>query len=411
MLATDGRPALNAPRWFLLSLLAVPLCACPAEPVGAADAASADEGGDATSAQADAAPAADDGGAGATDAGLLESPDAELAGLDGGSTAADAGPVTADASPPAADAGPAARPDAWTPFAGSCDPAFPGAPTGSWRHPVKSPAIAAEGSPNHRVRDQVVSPGEATSLRAHFTYGVFDADLPDEDAEVWLRRCPGWEMLGTVTLDGDGVGWAAMPTDLPKGEYAVRVMLLGDGTTADGVLAVWPQGTQALVTDLDGTMTTDDWQAYQDVIGLGSADLYPDANTAMNLWAAKGYRLLYLTARPQLISRYSREWLVSQAFPAGPLMLFEDGTAWVSTDAEKVAFKGGRIQEIAAKGVAWRAAYGNATTDIDAYANASIPKADTYIIGANAGASGTQAVTSYTDHLPVVAGYPDAVQP
>lgn len=36
------------------------------------------------------------------------------------------------------------------------------------------------------------------------------------------------------------------------------------------------------------------------------------------------------------------------------------------------------------------AAYGNATTDITAYADAGIPKAATYIIGSNGGKDGTQ---------------------
>lgn len=37
-------------------------------------------------------------------------------------------------------------------------------------------------------------------------------------------------------------------------------------------------------------------------------------------------------------------------------------------------------------------AYGNATTDIAAYAAGGIAKANTYIIGPNAGASGTQPI-------------------
>ncbi len=398
-------------RTSLLALLALSsaLAGCPGDPA-VGPAADAGWGGDigGVVAPGDAQTTGlDDAASSAADTGTEA--------RDGGAEAPDAGPEPADAASPSSPDASTAGPDdagAGGPFGGACSPDFPGAPTGEWRHPVKSPGITLQGTPNHRVRDQVVSPGEATSLRVRFTYGVFDADMPDEDAEVWLRRCPGWELLGTVTTDSDGIAWAQMPTDLPKGEYAVRFMLLGDGTTAEGMLAVWPAGTQAVVTDLDGTMTTDDWQAWQDVLGLGSADMYPEANTAMDLWAAKGYRLLYLTARPQLVSRYSRQWLADQRFASGPLMLSEDGTPWNSTDAEKVAFKGGRLIEIASKGVFWRAAYGNATTDIEAYDDAAIPKADTYIIGPNAGVDDTQPLSDgYGDHLPTIGGYPDAVQP
>jgi len=319
-----------------------------------------------------------------------------------------------DASLP--DAGPdvVAETDAGivaTAFAGDCPAAFPGVATRSWRHPIGAALVTAQGSPNHRSRDQVVSPGEPVSVRAHFTYGVFDKDLEDEEVQVWLRRCPGWELLGTFVTDDGGVVLAPMPTDLAKGEYRLAFLVQGDGTRADGLLAVWPAGTQAVVTDVDGTLTTDDWQAVEDVLGLGEGDMYPDANTAMASWAKKGYRLLYLTGRPQIINRYTREWLDSQGFPTGPVQLTDSGDQIWPTDEAVRAFKAGRLTQLAGKGVIWRAAYGNALTDIGAYADAHIDKADTYIVGPNAGVDGTQAVSSYAAHLPVVAGYPPAAQP
>jgi len=48
-------------------------------------------------------------------------------------------------------------------------------------------------------------------------------------------------------------------------------------------------------------------------------------------------------------------------------------------------------------------AYGNATTDIAAYADGGIPKADTYIIGEHAGEQGTQPLyNDYTYHYSTV---------
>ena len=46
------------------------------------------------------------------------------------------------------------------------------------------------------------------------------------------------------------------------------------------------------------------------------------------------------------------------------------------------------------------AAYGNADTDITAYANVEIPQGRTFIIGPNAGNGGTVAIPNgdYTDH-------------
>jgi len=39
----------------------------------------------------------------------------------------------------------------------------------------------------------------------------------------------------------------------------------GDSSVAEGTFAVWPKGVQVTVTDIDGTLTTSDWQAIQDV--------------------------------------------------------------------------------------------------------------------------------------------------
>ncbi|MBI5548481.1 MAG: hypothetical protein HY901_31755 [Deltaproteobacteria bacterium] len=377
--------------------LAAALLACEEPPAGSTT------GSDGSTSQDSGADAAQEAAADARLGGPDATPEVPV---DAGEQVSDGGIAVADAAMPAADTG-----SVTTPFAGQCEAAFPGTPTGTWRHPTASAIVVGQGGPNHRARDLVVSPGEQVSVRAHFTYGVMDKDLQDEDVEVWLRRCPDWMKLATLTTDTDGVVMAAMPADLPKGEYRLRFLVMGDGASTDGVLAVWPAGTQAIVTDIDGTLTTSDWQAVQDVVGLGEADMYPDANAVMLQWAAKGYRLLYLTGRPQVVSRYTREWVEARGFPPGPVQLNDDlGTFW-PLESNVQEFKAGRLTEIAGKGVFWRVAYGNATTDIGAYAETGIPKADTFIIGEHAGEEGTVAVSSYAEHLPVAAAYPDAVQP
>lgn len=326
---------------------------------------------------------------------------------DAGDAAPDVGELSADAGDEPLDGGALAT----TPFGGECESPFPGVASGSWRHSFATPLATAQGGPNHRIRDRVLSPGESAELRGLFTYGAFDKDLEDEDVELWLRRCPGWERVATATTSHDGIVHVALPTDLPKGEYTVRYLVLGDGTMAEGVVAVWPPGTQAIVTDVDGTLTTSDWQAVGDVVLGRDAEMYDDADTAIGLWAAKGYRLLYLTGRPQAVNRYSVTWLRDHGFPRGPVQLTDEAGQVFPTDSSVRVFKADRLREIRAKGVTWTAAHGNATTDIGAYADAAIPKADTYIVGPYAGEEQTQAVSSYTDRLPDIAAYPDARQP
>jgi phosphatidate phosphatase PAH1 len=72
-------------------------------------------------------------------------------------------------------------------------------------------------------------------------------------------------------------------------------------------------------------------------------------------------------------------------------------------------FKGGWLNEMKERvQVSWVAAYGNASTDISAYADAGIPKERTFIIGPHAGEGGTVAIQgSYENHLSTVEQLPD----
>jgi hypothetical protein len=362
-----------------------------ASDTGSGDSA-ADTGTNDAAADADA-----DVDAGASDAG-------DDAGLDGGE--ADAG-ETDGGDADAGDAGP-------TPgiYRGHCDAPFPDLPTARWTHRWLTPITTAQGAPNHRVRDLILAPGESSRLRGRFTYGIADKDLEDEEVELWVQTCPDWESWGTYTTDDDGIVWADVSGKLAPGDYRVRFFVRGDGSTADGVIAVWRAGMQVVITDVDGTLTTSDWQAIQDVAFGPDAEMYEDADTVMQAWEAKGYRIVYLTGRPQYINRYTRNWLAGHAFPRGPIHLTEQALDVIPTDAFVRSFKAEFLDDLRNRvGVVWRPAYGNATTDIGAYDDDGIPKADTYIIGTHAGEDGTQAVSSYTAHLPTLATNPDAVQP
>lgn len=358
-------------------------------------------GGDADAGVSDDAGSPADAGPEATDAGIFDAGPGDAGPTDAGP--ADGGRLDAGAT----DAGPAA--DAW---AGHCDAPFTAPAEVDWNHPLGAGYATALGDPNHRVRDLVLAVGEAGALRGRFTYGTVDKDLEDEDVEVFVQTCPGWEDWGTARTDSDGIVWVDVPADLPKGDYRVRMVVLGDGTTADGAIAVWPPGVEAVVTDVDGTLTTSDWQAVQDVAFGPDAEMYAGADAAMQRWAEKGYRLVYLSGRPQFVNRYSRQWLERHAFPFGPIHLTEQAVDVIPTDSFVRTFKAEWIADLQTRvGVVFRAAYGNATTDIGAYDDAGIPKADTWIVGDNAGADGTGAIGSYVDHVAVIAGYPDAVPP
>lgn len=328
-----------------------------------------------------------------------------------GMIASDGGAADLGGQPDAGETRDAAQqPDMIPVFGGQCEAEAPVVAAASWNHPAAAAAAVMMGEANHRIHDVILAPGQTDSLVAHFAYGLVDKDLEDEAVELWFRRCPEWESWGTLTTGSDGRTTFAVPGDLPAGEYRVRYVVKGDLTTADGVIAVWPPGTQVVVTDVDGTLTTSDWEMFEDLLGGADAEMYADADDAVVTWLLKGYRIFYLTGRPQVLNRYSRGWLHDNNFPFGPQQ-FAQAESIFPTDESVGQYKLDRLSQLAGMGVAWRVAYGNALTDVHAYGDTPIAKQDTYIIGPNAGAEGTQAITGYTDHLVTIAAYPDATQP
>jgi phosphatidate phosphatase PAH1 len=121
---------------------------------------------------------------------------------------------------------------------------------------------------------------------------------------------------------------------------------------------------------------------------MGGADHLTQA------WAAKGYTIVYLTARTHDLRAESRSWLEDLGFPTGPLIT-ENGA---KADVYKTLWLKRMIQSFGWEVVA---AYGNADTDITAYDNAGIAKDRTFIVGPLAGMSGTQPIANldFTNHI------------
>ncbi|MBI5610893.1 MAG: hypothetical protein HY902_18585 [Deltaproteobacteria bacterium] len=326
---------------------------------------------------------------------------------------------TASATPPAEADLTSASKLPWNPVTaqdgsitgGHCSATVPVLAKTGWRHKTKSTADALMGAPNHRIRDVIVLPGQTAKLRGRFAYGSIDKDLEDEVIELWVQKCPNWQLVGSGLTDGDGVVWLDVPA-LPAGDYRVRMIARGDGSFADGLVAVWPKGVQVVVSDIDGTLTTSDWELFKDVFGKKSAAMYADADKAIRTWTGKGYRVLYLTGRPQIYNRYSRNWLDTHNLPLGVVRLTDDVGDVVPSESGVQEFKTQVLKDLLASHAAvLKAGHGNAVTDIGAYQAAGIPNADLWIVGPHAGEQGSAKVVSYTKLLPTLAKYPAAKQP
>ena len=242
--------------------------------------------------------------------------------------------------------------------------------------------------------------------RTGTTNGLFSTPLPGEWVSLWYYdpTSAAWQMIGRGQTDANGhydlpsTGFVA-PNDQP-----VYAMLEADGSCAIHYNHLMPPGSKFVVVDIDGTLTTADSELYMQTedptyvpMMLANADKMTQA------WAAKGYPVVYLTARPDVYRVETRGWLADLGFPIGPVITAQ---AVEAADVYKTIWLTRMITDFGWVAVA---AYGNADTDITAYGNLSIPLADTFIIGPEGGMGGTVAIQNndYTDHIATfIAGMP-----
>jgi phosphatidate phosphatase PAH1 len=158
----------------------------------------------------------------------------------------------------------------------------------------------------------------------------------------------------------------------------------------------------AIVTDIDATLTTSDNEFLTQLLtGSHEPEERPGGADLINAYAERGYYVLYLTSRPdgapvglsgESTTDATLRWLTEHGYPVDPArtrLMLAPGLVFGASSAD---YKGGALLDMQAEGFEFAYAYGNATSDIDAYAAAQIPKDDTFIIGPEGGTSETIAV-------------------
>jgi phosphatidate phosphatase PAH1 len=316
----------------------------------------------------------------------------------------------------------------------ACPPPVPERGEAGWKHTRTEHFVVALGPAHHRGPDVVVRTGEPQVLIAKFAYGDLDKDLKDETVDIYAQRdvrCSKWAWLGSATtsreedngtqqgiMDDGGRVYFTVPGDkqLAVGVHAIRMQVRGDRTVAALNLFVIERETDIVVFDIDGTLTTGDKEITKEVLaGLADTTYIPEeyakGSDVVNEYARKGYLVVYLTGRPDLLKTQTVHWLVKKGFPAGVVRL-TDTLHQIRPKQDGVGkYKRDVLLRLTGQQVNIAAAYGNAETDIWAFAEAGIPKSRTYIIGKYAGKDETLPLTSYTSHLPVIKSLPKAPTP
>ena len=148
---------------------------------------------------------------------------------------------------------------------------------------------------------------------------------------------------------------------------------------------------QAVIFDIDGTLTPKPWfyNTARD-----------DSTAAVQLYAASGYKIIYLSARRRMFQSGIPGWLTKNKFPEGSIQVPQ-----TSIDgSDHAAFKTRILNEFAENGWSFVAAYGDSTTDFEAYSAVGIDKDHIFAlrrVGKDTCQQGVWAecLDSWTDHL------------
>ena len=333
---------------------------------------------------------------------------AGTAGATGTSTGASSGTATTGGTT-ASDVGVGACPPV-----PACDgPPPPSGPAEPWRH-TSSELIVLSGSPNHRIRDMFYRPGDPQWLIGKFAYGLVDKDLKDEDVDVWVRRgCTGdWEWLGTATTTVDGqmgtiegvedtggrVYFQIPPAQaLDLGRHRVHMVVRGDLSAVDGIIEVVEPGTRLFVSDVDGTLTTQENEEFTALLTGTTPDANPFAAEALGILAAKGFRPYYLTARPEFLVERTREFLAVRGFPPG--VIHTTTTLTGATGNAAVLYKSDDLFVLEGRDLLPSWAFGNTVSDAEAYDTVGIDPLSARIFFQYTDALGGRRIESYAELL------------
>jgi phosphatidate phosphatase PAH1 len=219
----------------------------------------------------------------------------------------------------------------------------------------------------------VTSAGTATQmLEGWISYTIFDQALDDEDVDVFACRAGEWQRVGIARTDDEGHFALRLSGDarLPIGMRDLFVSVVGDRTGVGFLAYVAPQGSPLLVSDVDGTLTSSE-NAFLETIALGTE---PDAHTgaarAYDTTTAKGYQVVYVTARGNQYTTATREWLAHKFFPRGPVRLSPSFLTLPGGDT--VDYKTQTIAALVAAGLEAAVGVGNRASDITAYTVARV---------------------------------------
>ena len=179
----------------------------------------------------------------------------------------------------------------------------------------------------------------------------------------------------------------------------LAILCSGCSLKAHDIQQAPPKQNQAVVFDIDGTLTPKK---------IAFSTARDDAATAAQLFADNGYLVIYLSARRRSLQSGIPGWLKRKGFPEGSIQVRNK-----SDSKNHTTFKKGVLREFQGNGWNLFAAYGDKSTDFEAYSAVGIDKSRIFALqaaGKDSCEPGNWAkcLQSWTEHIDHIA---DIVRP
>ena len=246
----------------------------------------------------------------------------------------------------------------------------PAVPATDFRHST-SELVADMGEPRHRGVDLIAGESDPTQVLAGaLAYSDLDKALEDEDVRIFACEAGQWRDLGTTRTNSDGRFAMTLTGDARLGVGLRDIYASAPDATGVWFLAfVAPEGSRLVVSDIDGTLTSSENAFPISTVLATSVGAQPGAAEQLAAAASAGITPIYVTARGDLYTESTRQWLANHGFPRAPLHLAQPVITLPgsSTVAFKQTFVAPLVQRFD-----MAAAIGNRATDIAAYSNAGI---------------------------------------
>jgi phosphatidate phosphatase PAH1 len=158
-------------------------------------------------------------------------------------------------------------------------------------------------------------------------------------------------------------------------------------------------GNDVVVFDIDGTLTNDTL----------STTPQPGAVQAVKAYEAKGYAVVYVTARWKPVQELAtKAWLALNGFPSLPLYM---SSSLLLGDSATVKYKTNVLKQLETGTPEVAFAYGDQSTDFTAYGNVGVAQAHVFALK-RASSSSCEAgvwaacLVNYTGHLSYINALP-----